>query len=303
MKLKAKSHLFDTHAHVNFNAFKEDADEVIKRSLKEGVFVVNVGSQYSTSKRAVEMAHKYESGVWAAVGLHPIQLQKRTIDYVDDNELDPAEIKTVGEEFEYAVYLELAKDEKVVAIGEVGLDYKHFDPPRVDDASPRVEAGEGDDIPTLIEKQKTIFLEFIKIANEVAKPIIIHCWGNYAETKAYDDILDILQKNPVKKAGIIHSFMGSRKTAKKFTELGYKIGLNGVITYSESYDRLIKEINLEDIVLETDCPYLTPVPHKGERNEPAYVKLVAEKIASVKEISAEEVAKKTTISAQQILAI
>lgn len=277
--------LIDTHAHVNFNAFKDDADEVIKRSLAAGVFVVNVGSQYSTSQRAVEMAHKYE-GVFAAVGLHPIQLKARTIEYQDDWELEMQEISTTGEEFDYAKYLELAKDEKVVAIGEVGLDYKHFE--------------DGDDIPELIQKQKIILSEFIKIANEVEKPIIIHCWGNYTETKAYDDIYEILKDNPVKKKGIIHSFMGSYKAAKKFIELGYKIGMNGVITYSESYDKLIRETDLRDIVLETDCPYLTPVPHKGERNEPAYVGLVAEKIAQIKEISVEEVAEITTQNAKTL---
>lgn len=273
----------DTHAHLNFNAFKDDADEVIKRSLAVGVFVVNVGSQYSTSRRAVEMAHRYEDGVYAAVGLHPIQLKAQTIEYQDDEELSPEEIKTTGEEFDYAKYLELAKDEKTVAIGEVGLDYHHFDPPRVDERSPRVEAGEGDNIPELKDKQKEIFLQFIKLSNEVKKPLMVHCWD------AYDDLYEILKNNPAEKKGVIHSFVGGYKTAKKFIELGYKIGLNGVITYSESFDRLIREIPLKNMVLETDCPYLTPVPFKGERNEPVYVKYVAAKIAEIKRVAVLEV--------------
>lgn len=279
----------DTHAHVNFAAFKDDADEVIKRALEKKVWLVNVGSQYSTSLRAVQYAEKYSEGVFAAVGLHPIQLKKSNFTYRDSEELDETEIKTIGEDFEYGKYLELAKNPKVVAIGEVGLDYKHFE--------------EDDNIPELIKKQKEIFLEFIKIANEVDKPIMIHCWGNYEETKAYDEILEILQNNPVKKAGIIHSFMGSHKTAKKFVELGYKIGLNGVVTYGISYDKLIKEIDLKDIVLETDCPYLTPAPHKGERNVPEYVELVAQKIAEVKNIDVEEVAKVTTKNAKDLFQI
>lgn len=273
----------DTHAHVNFSAFKDDADEVLKRTLEAGVFVINVGSQYSTSARAVKMAERYPGGVYAAVGLHPIQLQKRTMEYRDDYELTPEEIKTSGEVFEYAKYLALAKDEKVVAIGEVGLDYHHF--------------MEGDNIPELISKQKEVFLEFIKLANDAKKPIMIHCWGNENEMNAYKDLYEILQNNPVEEKGIIHSFMGGYKTARKFTELGYKIGLNGVITYSDSFNRLIKELDLKDMVLETDCPYLTPVPHKGERNEPLYVKLVAEKIAQIKEISVEKVAEISTQNA------
>jgi TatD DNase family protein len=282
MKLKAKSYLFDTHAHVNFNAFKDDADEVLKKSLVEGVFVVNVGSQFSTSKRAVEMAHKYD-GVYAAVGLHPVQLKAGTIEYQDDYELDKTEIITTGESFDWEKYLELAKDEKVVAIGEVGLDYHHFET--------------GDDIEAMKTKQKEVLIKFIGLANEVRKPVMLHCWDGYA------DLLEILQKYPVAKKGIVHSFIGSYKTAVQFIELGYKIGLNGIITYSESYDKLIRETPLEDIVLETDCPYLTPVPHKGERNVPAYVKLVAAKIASVKNITADEVAKATTQSAKSILNI
>lgn len=275
--------LFDTHAHLNFSAYKTDADEVIRRTLEAGVFMVNVGSQYSTSARAVEYAEKYAGGVYAAVGIHPLHLQKRSFQYKDDNELEETEIKTNGEEFDYQKYLELAKKPKVVAIGEMGLDYHHFE--------------EGDNKDELKKKQKDIFIQGIALANEVEKPIMIHCWD------AYDELYEILENNPVKKAGIIHSFVGGYKTAKKFVELGYKIGLNGIITYSESYDRLIREIDLKDIVLETDCPYLAPAPKKGERNEPVFVKLVAEKIAAVKEISVEEVTEATTENAKKILGI
>ena len=290
--------LIDSHAHVNFAAFKDGADEVIKRALDNKVFMINVGSQYSTSKRAIEYAHKYETGVWAAIGVHPIQLRKGRLSYQDDDELLPQEIETSGEDFDYEKYLELAKDPKVVAIGEVGLDYHHFDPPRVDEqSSPQVEAGEGNNIEELKTKQKEIFLQFIDLANKVRKPLIVHCWD------AYKDLYEILSKKPAEKKGVIHSFVGGYKTAHKFIELGYKIGINGVITYSESFDRLIKEISLDDIILETDCPYLAPVPHKGERNEPLNVRLVAEKIAEIKGISIEEVAEITTQNTQRLFNI
>ncbi|OGI35759.1 MAG: hypothetical protein A2271_04815 [Candidatus Moranbacteria bacterium RIFOXYA12_FULL_35_19] len=288
--------LVDTHAHLNFSAYKNDAEEVIKRTLAGGVFVINVGSQYSTSVRAVEYAKKYD-GLYAAIGIHPLHLQAQKFSYHDPDEIEEVEIETAGEIFEKEKYLELVKNSKVVAIGEVGLDYHHFeseDPPRVDEASPRVEAGNIED---LKNKQKEIFLEFINLANEVRKPIMIHCWD------AYDDLYEILEKNPVGKRGVIHSFVGSFKTAKKFIELGYLIGLNGIITYGISYDKLIREVGLKDIVLETDCPYLTPVPKKGERNEPIYVKYVAQKIAEVKEISPEEVEKITTENANRLFRI
>ena len=275
--------LFDTHAHVNFAAYKDDADEVIKRALEKNVWLVNVGSQYSTSFRAVNYAGKYEQGVFAAIGLHPVQLKKGSFMHHDSEELEDSEIKTIGEDFEYGKYLELAKNPKVVAIGEVGLDYHHFD--------------ENDNIPELIQKQKEIFLEFIKLANEVQKPLMIHCWDGY------DDLLKMLTNNPVTKRGVIHSFVGSYKTAKKFIDLGYKIGLNGVITYGISYDKLIRETDLKDMVLETDCPYLTPAPHKGERNDPMHVELVAQKIAELKNISVEEVAKITTENAKLLFGI
>jgi TatD DNase family protein len=271
MKLKAKSYLFDTHAHVNFAAFKDDADEVIKKSLNEGIFIINVGSQYSTSKRAVEMAEKYKLGVWSAVGLHPIHIKSDKRQATSDKQY---------EEFNYEKYLELAKNPKVVAIGEMGLDHHHFI--------------EGDHIEELKEKQKVVFLQGIKLANEVDKPMIIHCWD------AYDELIEILRNWEIRKKGVIHSFVGGHKTARKFIELGYKIGLNGVITYSDSFSRLIKELSLNDMVLETDCPYLTPVPKKGERNEPAYIQYVAKKIAGIKKISFNEVAEITTKNAKEI---
>jgi len=275
---------FDTHAHVNFNAYKDDGEDVLRRCLDMGMQVVNVGSQYSTSKRAVQYAHKFEAGIFAAVGIHPVHLKKGSFTHVDPEELTEEEIPTTGEEFEHEKYLELAKDERVVAVGEIGLDYHHFE--------------EGDDEEYLKNLQKETLIKFIKLANEVEKPVMLHCWDGY------DDLLEILQTHPVAKTGIVHSFIGSYKTAQKFIELGYVIGLNGIITYGESYDRLIREIDLKNIVIETDCPYLTPRPlERGSRNEPLFVKEVAQKIADVKNISIEEVAKMTTENAKRVLGL
>lgn len=274
--------LIDTHAHLNFSAFKDDAEEVIKRATERGMLIINVGSQYSTSRRAIEYAEKYEN-LFAAVGLHPIHIERKNFKYKDDDELDEKEIVGNGESFDFEKYLELAKHPKVVAIGEMGLDYHHFE--------------EGDDVADLTARQKEVLQEGIKLANAANKPLAVHCWD------AYSDLYEILKNSPVEKKGVIHSFVGGYKTARKFVELGYKIGLNGVITYSDSFNRLIKEIDLKDIVLETDCPYLSPVPKKGERNEPLYVEYVAKKIAEIKEISVEEVEKVTTENAKKLFSI
>lgn len=287
----------DTHCHLNFKNFKDDADKVIKRTLGEDVQIIIVGSQYFTSKRAVEYAEKYEIGVWAVVGIHPVHLFKNT-------EFE----KTKVEKFDYQKYLELAKVEKVVGIGEVGLDYHHFkswDGAKNSFDEYKVEIGK------IIGLQKRVFSEFVRLANGVRKPLVIHCWNAdkkdrelVGEAVAYDDILEILEKNPVNKQGIIHSFIGNYKTAQKFVNKGFLIGLNGIITYSESYNRLIEEVGLENIVVETDAPYLTPNSlERYSRNEPVNVKLVAKKIADVLNIDISEVEKITTKNAQKLFGI
>ena len=273
--------IIDSHAHVNFNAYKDDGDEVIKRSLDNNVWVVNVGSEFKTSQRAVEYANRYDEGVYAIVGLHPIHIDSGSSEAppLSDNE-------SIGyfEKFDYHRYLDLAKEKKVVAIGEVGLDYHHFN--------------EGDDIEIAKEKQKEIFIEFIKIANEVNKPVAIHCWD------AYGDLLEILRNNPVDKKGIIHSFVGSYKTAREFREMGFKLSFNGMITYSESYDKVIRDTPIDDILVETDCPYLNPRPlERYGRNEPMNVKYVLEKIAILKEINLNEAQKVIEKNTREVFGI
>ena len=271
--------LVDTHAHVNFAAYRDDSSEVLERAVVAGMGVVNVGTQYSTSARAVKMAHEHEN-VWAAVGIHPVHLREGSFSYADAEELEPIEIQTRGEVFDRDKYLALARDEKVVAIGEIGLDYHHFE--------------EKDDVEDLKNRQKEALIGLIDTANEVGKPVMIHCWDGYP------DLLTILTEHPAKKAGVIHSFIGGYKTARKFLDLGYVIGLNGIVTYSDTYKRLIREIGLEHIVLETDCPYLAPGEKKGERNEPTNVLDVAQYVAETLEIPLETVLEKTTINAVKV---
>ena len=343
--------LIDTHCHLNFRDFKDDADEVITRTLEAGVWLVNVGAQYSTSRRAVEYAEKYarsgSDGVWAAIGLHPVHLFDRVGE--EDKDL-PRKISR--EEFNYDKYLELAANDRVVAIGEVGLDYHHFDcDQKTDFQICRREVKE------IIERQKKVFREFIKLAGEVNKPLIIHSWNADKKDKelvdgavAYEDILEIIHslqfpvsgdgenkkaynsqnvdqnnsserksdagdtlnsdlqtgecKPRIRPRGVIHSFIGNYKMAQKFIQEGFLIGLNGIITYSDSYNRLVREIGLENIILETDAPYLTPAPlERYRRNEPLNILWVARKIAAILDVSLETVAQQTTANARRLFRI
>jgi TatD DNase family protein len=293
--------LIDTHCHLNFKDFKEDADEVIKRTLAAEMQLISIGSQYSTSQRAVEYTNKYEEGVWAAVGIHPVHLFNSASSGDEDF---PKKVSL--EKFNYDKYLELAKNKKVIAIGEVGLDYHHFNCGKEVNLSNCQK-----EVNKIIKLQKSVFKEFMKLANEVDKPVVIHGWNADKKDRelvegavAYEDILEIIKNNPVKKKGVVHSFIGNYKMAKKFVELGFVIGLNGIITYSESYDRLIREVGLKNIVIETDAPYLTPAPlERYSRNEPMNVKLVAQKIADVLGTDITEVEKVTTKNAKQLFKI
>lgn len=265
----------DSHAHVNFSDFDTDREVVIKRALEAGIWVVNVGSDQESSEKAVEMAHEYEEGIYAVVGMHPT---------------DIADLPAGG--FDYDFYKKLAQDLKALAIGEIGLDYHHFN--------------EGDDVEALKARQKEVLIKFIDLANEVGKPVMLHCWdarpnGPEVAGRAYDDLLEILTDHPVEERGIVHSFVGGFRTAKKFIELGYFIGLNGVVTYTPDFNRLIIETPLEKMVIETDCPYLAPGAKKGKRNEPLFVEEVAVHIAKIKEISEGEVARATTENTRKIL--
>ena len=286
--------LFDTHAHVNFKSFEDDSEEVIRRALDQKIQVINVGSQYSTSKRAVEMAEKYETGVWAVVGLHP--------DHLKDQEWEEEgiKVKTRVEKFDAEKYRELAKSVKVVAIGECGLDYYHLEKSKIKSQNEKLQL-KMQNFKEEKNLQKRTFTEEIKLAVELDLPVVVHC------RNAYTDVLEAItsekKKYGEKLRGVIHSYLGRLSYAEEFNRLGFLIAFNGIITYARDYDKVIKGIPLEYILTETDCPWLTPIPHRGERNEPSYVKYVAEKLAEVKEIELEEVEKITTENAKKLFGI
>ncbi len=285
--------LLDVHTHVNFKAFESDGHEVIKRALDGGVGMILVGSQNTTSKRSIEYAKQYpKESVYAAVGLHPIHLEEI---HIDGKELGQEGLgfSTRAEEFDYEYYRKLAEDPKVVAIGEVGLDY-HWTHPEKN--------------PEAVKKQKDIFRRQIELALETKKALMVHC------RKAHDDCIKILKEYfPLQTThdslltfnGDIHFFEGTLDEAGEYFTLGFTVSFTGVITFKNAshHQELVKALPLERMLLETDAPYITPEPHRGKRNEPLYVKLVARKVAELKGISLEEVERVTTENAKRVFNI
>lgn len=267
--------LIDTHAHVNFKQYDKDREETIERALAQDIWIINVGADHKTSVEAVNIAQFYAEGVYAAVGAHPTDA------------IRPSSGQAF---FDFDEYEKLAGDSKVVAIGETGLDYFH-----IKDKEERV-------------KQEELFLRHLDLAQKLNKPIILHCRqatpkASHSGGRAHQDLIKILKKTARQESGIIHCFSGDLNEAKEYMAIGLLIGFNGIITFSRDYDKIIKEIPLEKIVIETDCPYLTPIPFRGKRNEPAYVKYVAEKIAEIKDLDFKEVSERTTENAKRLFKI
>ena len=273
---------FDVHTHVQFAAY-DNPDEVIKRALDNDVWLVNVGTQRDTSKLAVDLANKYKEGVYAAIGLHPIHTDKS---YHDEKELGEGEsaksFTSRGEEFDYDYYKKLGEDKKVVAIGECGLDYYRLS----EDSK---------------QKQFEAFEKQIQLSHDLQKPLMIHC------RDAFPDLIERLNVNrqllSVATPGVVHFFSGTKEDAKVLMELGFCFSFGGVTTFTNDYNDVIKFIGLDRIVLETDAPYVAPIPYRGKQNEPAYIVHVADAIAKILGVDSIEVARRTTQNARKIFKI
>ncbi len=278
--------LIDTHCHINFSSFKDDADEVIQRSLGNDIWLINVGSQYSTSERTIKIAEKYDKGVYAVVGLHPIHLYETEVDESEQG----IEFKSRTEEFDYDLYKNLAQSRKVVGIGEMGIDYFHM-PKNIN-------------FEEVKQKQQQTFQNGIKLAKELDKPIIIHTRATKNSFDAYDDVINILKQADYTK-GVVHCYGGNLEQAQELIDMGLYISFTGIVTFKNAKDlqKIVKEIPLGKMMVETDAPYLSPEPHRGQRNEPAYVEFVARKIAELKKVSYEEVAEVTTGIAREFFNI
>jgi TatD DNase family protein len=272
--------LFDVHTHTQFAAYADDKDAVIRRALDAGVWMVNVGTQKDTSEAAIAAAHEYPEGVYATVGLHPVHTEKSFHDKEELGLSSEASAKEGGfnsreEVFDYECYKKLAQDRQVVAIGECGLDYYRL----------------GEETK---QKQSTVFEQQIALSGDVQKPLMIHC------RNAFGDLIDILraeQKNLSGRRGIVHFFTGSIEDARALLDLGFSFSFGGVVTFVRDYDEVVRYIPLDRIVLETDAPYIAPIPHRGKRNEPVHIIETAKKMAELKQVSYEEAARRAFINA------
>lgn len=275
--------LIDVHCHLQFAAFDADRGETIKRAFQAGVSMIVVGTDRESSQKSVELTQKYPERVFAAVGRHPNETEK----------------------FESDFYEKLAGNKKVVAIGECGLDYAVFvreQSERLQKRTPAEVADEGglplNEIQRIKEIQKEIFIKHIELANKVKKPLMIHC------RDAFDDLLKILNSNSSVlnyPPGIIHFFTGTIEDAGNLLDLGFYFTFGGLITFNHDFDEIIRFIPLERILLETDAPFVAPVPYRGKRNEPAYVIETAKQVAEIKKLPFEKIASQTSENAEKVL--
>jgi TatD DNase family protein len=252
--------LIDSHAHIYYRDYAGDFDEMLQRAESAGVAaIVVVGTDIESSRESVELAEKYPH-LYAAVGIHPH---------------DAGRVSDAC----YGIISDLAvSSSKVVAIGEIGLDFYR-------DRSPR-------------DIQEQVFRRFLRMAAELDKPVIIH------DRDAHERVMAILQEETVRR-GVLHCFSGDAVMAAEAAALGFHISIPGTITYpgNQGLRDVVQAVSIDRMLVETDCPYLTPVPHRGKRNEPAHVLLAAEKLAEVKGLTLEDVARITTKNAGDLFGI
>jgi len=255
----------DIHAHLNFKDFDADRDEVIARCKEEGVLVNNVGTSLATSREVVALAESAAGGhLYATVGVHPTDWEKG---------------------FDEKEFLALAEHQKVIAIGECGLDYYHMK-----DESEKVE-------------QKKLFEAHIALAERVAKPLMLHIRSAAtAPEQAYADTLEILNAHPQVRAHA-HFFAGDWATAEAYLRRGISLSFTGVITFARQYDEVIAKVPEEMLLAETDAPFVAPEPYRGKRGEPLYVREVVQKLAEIRGEAPERLAKTLLHNARRVFAI
>ncbi|MEA3273628.1 MAG: TatD family hydrolase [Patescibacteria group bacterium] len=277
--------IIDSHAHLNFSDFDTDRDAILDDTLDSGTWVINVGSNFETSRKAVEIAQRYSQGVYAAVGIHPIHV------------LDEGSSRE-------AILDLIQNNENVVAIGEIGLDYFHLESEKG-----KLKANEEDAqfVAVVKKKQQTLLAQQLELVRAVNLPVIFHC-RHYKNYDAHYDMLKVIEKfatlyQNFKLQGVVHCYTGNLQLAEIYLRLGLYLGFTGVITFSDDYNEIIKKTPLERILIETDSPYLSPEPKRGKRNVPENVKYVAEKIAKIKGIKVSEVRSQTVKNTKELFGL
>lgn len=244
--------LIDTHTHLHDPQFDTDREAVVQRARQDGVnLMVTIGTDLETSRQAVELTERHDF-VFATVGVHP------------------HEVKTI-QGHTYQVLEQLARHPKVVAYGEVGLDFYYMHSPK--------------------DLQQSHFREQIRLARRLGLPLVIHT------RQASEETLAILEEEKADEVGgVFHCYTGNLPTAQAALSLNFFISFSGILTFLKALDlqEVARQIPVESILIETDCPYLAPIPHRGKRNEPSYVRHVAEKLAQIKALPYEELARITS---------
>jgi TatD DNase family protein len=269
--------MIDTHCHIQFDAYDDDRTAVVSSCKEKEVGLIVVGCDLDSSRKALDLVSSFPSEyeAWCTVGQHPTD---------------------TGEPFDYKTCFELARSsKKVVAIGECGLDYYHL-------------PEEGKDRAVGIEKQKDLLFQHLNLAHEVSLPLIIHC------RDAHDDMIDMLVHrfttasvhpghHEGREHGVLHCFTGTARDAQGYLDLGFMISFTGIITFTNQYDDVVRTVPFEKMLIETDAPFLAPVPHRGKRNSPEYVEYVARRIAEIKEVSFDDVVRATTENARRLFGL
>lgn len=274
--------MIDTHCHVQFNGYKNDREEVIKRCADKGMILNAVGTQKDTSKAAVAIAEKYPF-IFASIGLHPIHLFSTHIDEEESSFLSREE------NFDYEYYKNLGQSPKVVAIGECGLDLYRLPPDRTKEE--------------VLAKQKETFIAQYKLAQELGLAMVIHV------REAHEEMVELLSSLADNVNGTIHCYTGNWHYAQKYLAMGLHLGFTGVITFPPRKTdpqvqlgllEVVAKCPLDRMLLETDSPYLAPQAYRGGRSEPWMTEEVVKKIAEIKGISPAEVADQTTTNAKKL---
>lgn len=261
--------MVDTHAHLNFPDYRKDLREVIERAVKSDVEkIICVSSNIADSQRAIEIAQRFPE-VYVAVGIHPHQT-------------DPDNRMTIEKQIE--ILGRLAEQKKVVAIGECGLDFSPAPPGEKDRKK---------------EEQIFLFKHQIELARRLNLPIIIHSREAFGET--IQILTEVLSQSQPK--GVFHCYSAGKRKTKEVEKIGFYFGVDGNLTYDDGLQNVFAQIPITRILLETDSPFLTPIPHRGQRNEPSFLPLVAKKLADIKKLSLRKVDKITSQNAKKLFRI